>query len=51
MIAKILKPTLIVLLSGLALTSCKKDFLERVPPTALSFEEALKTEGDLQVAL
>jgi starch-binding outer membrane protein, SusD/RagB family len=32
-------------------TSCKKDFLERVPPTALSVPEALKTEGDLQVAL
>jgi starch-binding outer membrane protein, SusD/RagB family len=51
MIAKIMKSALIVLFSGLALTSCKKDFLERVPPTALSFDDALKTEGDLQVAL
>lgn len=33
------------------ITSCKKDFLERLPPTALPPEQALATEADLQAAL
>jgi len=32
-------------------SSCKKSFLEKLPPTALPPEVALATEADLQVAL
>ncbi|MBK7884641.1 MAG: RagB/SusD family nutrient uptake outer membrane protein [Chitinophagaceae bacterium] len=34
-----------------SLVSCKKDFLDRKPYTSLGVEDALKTEGDLLVAL
>lgn len=32
-------------------SSCKKDFIELLPPTALTPEQALSTESDLQVAV
>jgi hypothetical protein len=32
-------------------TSCKKSFIELLPPTALTPEQALSTESDLQVAV
>ncbi|HEV8272855.1 MAG TPA: RagB/SusD family nutrient uptake outer membrane protein [Chitinophagaceae bacterium] len=35
----------------MVLSSCKKDFLEKLPPTALTPELALSTESDLQTAL
>ena len=43
-----------ILLGAMALSllsSCKKEFLELNPPTALPNQQALGTEGDLQVAL
>lgn len=43
-------PILLVIASTV-LTSCKKEYLERKPYTALGIDDALKTEGDLQVAL
>lgn len=39
------------LLSILVIFSCKKEFLERTPPTSLTPTQALSTEADLQVAL
>lgn len=35
----------------MSVTSCKKSFLEKFPPTALPPEQALATESDLQAAL
>ena len=35
----------------LSATSCKKSFIELLPPTALTPEQALSTESDLQVAV
>jgi len=44
---------IIFLLAGFLtfFASCKKEFLEELPPTALTPEQALATEADLQVAL
>ena len=35
----------------LALPACKKEFLDKLPPTSLTPELALATEADLQTAL
>lgn len=40
-----------ILMIATTIVSCKKDYLEKKPPTALDTDIALKTEGDLQVAL
>jgi hypothetical protein len=45
------KITLTITVLSLLLFSCEKEFLQRNPPTSLAVENALKTEGDLQVAL
>jgi len=37
--------------AGLFMSSCKKNFIEKLPPTSLTPEQALATEADLQVAL
>jgi starch-binding outer membrane protein, SusD/RagB family len=44
--------TLVVLITtSIILASCKKEYLDRKPYTSLSVDDALKTEGDLLVAL
>src|SRR3954470_8919860 len=48
---KINKITIPLLLGMLMIASCKKDFLDLQNPTALTPEQALATEADLQVAL
>jgi starch-binding outer membrane protein, SusD/RagB family len=49
---RIIKVSMLVLLGfSLALSSCKKEFLDLKPYTALPVADALKTEADLQVAL
>src|SRR5215213_322175 len=40
-----------VFAASLFTSSCKKSFIEKLPPTSLTPEQALKTEADLQVAL
>jgi starch-binding outer membrane protein, SusD/RagB family len=42
---------LAVIAIALSVTSCKKSYLEKFPPTALPPEQALATESDLQAAL
>ena len=42
---------LAVIAISMVLPACKKDFLEKFPPTSLSLEQALATETDLQTAL
>ncbi len=42
---------LLVIVLWATIASCKKSFLELVPPTSLTPEQALATEADLQVAL
>lgn len=42
---------IVVLLIAVFATSCKKEFLERTPPTSLTPDQALASEADMQVAL
>jgi hypothetical protein len=49
---KIIKYKLLMVIAiAMVLPACKKDFLEKFPPTALTPELALATETDLQTAL
>ena len=49
---KIIKYKLLMVIAiAMVLPACKKDFLEKFPPTALTPELALATEADLQTAL
>jgi starch-binding outer membrane protein, SusD/RagB family len=51
MLKNILKYVAISIVLFSTITSCKKDFLVKTPPTSLNTDEALKTEGDVLVAL
>ncbi len=51
MTKNILKSIVIASVLIVSITSCKKDFLDRIPPTSLNTSDALKTEGDMLVAL
>ncbi len=42
---------MLVAVAAMLTTSCKKEFIELLPPTSLTPEQALGTEADLQVAL
>src|SRR5258705_1810088 len=41
----------VIAIATMVLPACKKDFLDKLPPTSLTPELALATEADLQTAL